>query len=164
MSIVWAGKYLEAHVEGRWEFVARTRDIGAAVILALTEAREVVLVEQWRAPLGCPCIEFPAGLVGDGGAETAAASAARELAEETGFEAARWEDLGAFATSAGMSRETFRLFRATGLTRTGAGGGVDGEAIIVHVVPLAGLAAWLAGKRGDGCAVDGRLVAVLALV
>ena len=63
-----------------------------------------------------------------------------------------------------MSRETFHLFRAHGLTRTGPGGGVAGEGITVHIVPLAGLTAWLASKRAEGCAVDGRLVAALGLV
>ena len=81
MSVQWTGKFLEVHKQGTWEFVARPRAIGAAVILALTDARDVVLVEQYRVPLGCRCIEFPAGLIGDAGDETPAASAARELHE-----------------------------------------------------------------------------------
>ena len=58
--------------------------------------------------------------------------------------------MGAFATSPGMSAEMFNLVRATGLTRTGPGGGVDGEDIPVHVVPLTGLAEFLADKRARG--------------
>ena len=61
-----------------------------------------------------------------------------------------WEDLGEFATSPGMSSESFRLFRATGLTRTGAGGGTPQEAITVHVVALAALPDWLAAQRARG--------------
>ena len=164
MSVEWRGKYLEVHRAGTWEYVARTGAIGAAVILALTDAAEVVLVEQHRTPLGRACIELPAGLVGDLSAgETPAASAARELAEETGFAAARWETIGEFATSPGMSSETFTLFRATGLTRTGPGGGTDGEDIIVHVVPLAGVTGFIAAARARGVAIDCRLVALLAL-
>lgn len=165
MTVEWRGKYLEVHRDGTWEYAARTRGIGAAVILALTDAREIVLVEQFRVPLNCRTIELPAGLVGDDTAgEAAAVSAARELHEETGFVAARLDDLGDYATSPGMTSETFRLFRARELTRDGAGGGVDGEDIAVHVVPLAGLAEWLDARRAEGRMIDSRLLVALALV
>ena len=165
MTVKWRGKFLEVHREGTWEYAARTRGIGAAVILALTDAREIVLVEQWRTPLGARTIELPAGLVGDDSAgEAASASAARELREETGFVATAFDDLGEYATSPGMTSETFRLFRARGLKREGVGGGVDGEDIVVHVVALAGLAAWLEARRGDGAMIDSRLLVALALV
>ena len=165
MTIEWRGRFLEVHREGSWEFAARTRGIGAAVILAVTAAREIVLVEQWRVPLGRRTIELPAGLIGDdGSAETAAASAARELEEETGFRARRFDDLGVYATSPGMSSETFTLFRASDLERHGPGGGVDGEDIVVHVVALAGLGAWLDAQRARGLVVDCRLIVALALV
>lgn len=164
-TLQWRGKYLEVHQVGTWEYAARTEGIGAAVILALTDAREVVLVEQYRPPLGCRTIELPAGLVGDDGAgEAAAAAAARELYEETGFVAAHWDDFGDFATSPGMSSEMFRLFRARGLQRTGAGGGTDGEGITVHVVALDGLADWLAAQRARRCIIDCRLAMLLGLV
>ena len=84
--------------------------------------------------------------------------------EETGFSASRWEDVGAFATSPGMSSEMFTLFRASGLERMGPGGGVGGEDITVHVVAIAGMAEFLAAKRGEGLVVDCRLVAALGLV
>lgn len=164
MTVEWRGKYLEVHRDGTWEYAARTRDIGAAVILALTAAREIVLVEQWRVPLGCRCIELPAGLVGDDGDETPASSAARELTEETGFVAESLDDLGEYATSPGMTAERFRLFRARGLRRDHRGGGVEGEDIVVHLVALDRLAAWLAARRADGCAIDSRLLLALALV
>ena len=158
MTIEWQGVYLEVHREGTWEYAARTRSIGAAVILALTDAGEIVLVEQYRVPLGRACIELPAGLVGDtADGESAIASAARELEEETGFVAAHWEPLGEFATSPGMSSETFTLFRATGLSRVGRGGGVDGEAITVHVVALATLDGFVAAQRARGVAIDCRI-------
>ena len=169
-EVVWKGRFLEMHVApwgdgGQWEYVKRTRGIGAAVILALTDAGEVVLVEQHRPALGRPAIELPAGLVGDETeGEDAFASARRELAEETGFEAARWEDFGEYASSPGMVGETFRFYRATGLSRTGPGGGVDGEAIIVHLVPLDGVGAFLQAARARGCAIDTRLLILLSLV
>ena len=165
MTVEWRGRYLEVHREGSWEYAARTANIGAAVIVALTDAAELVLVEQYRVPLGARTIELPAGLIGDdGSSEPAAAAAARELHEETGFEATAWADCGVFATSPGMSSETFTLFRATGLTRTGTGGGVGSEDIAVHVIAVAGLPAWLADCRRAGLVIDCRLVAALGLV
>lgn len=165
MTIQWQGKYLEVRKEGRWEYAARIGSMAAAVILALTDADEIVLVEQHRAAHGRPCIELPAGLIGDTDAgDTAAAAAARELHEETGFEAAVWEDVGSFATSPGMSSEMFTLFKATGLSRTGSGGGVDNENITVHVVPLAILAAFIAAQRDAGRIIDCRLVVALGLL
>jgi hypothetical protein len=96
---VWQGRFLEAHVApwgeaGQWEYVKRARGIQAAVIIALTGAHEIVLVEQYRPPLGRACIELPAGLVGDETeGEEIFASAQRELHEETGFEAREWEEM-----------------------------------------------------------------------
>lgn len=164
-EVAWSGKWLQVVVDGRWEYVKRTRSVGAAVILAITDAREVVLVEQERVPIGRRCLELPAGLVGDDTeGESAAVSAARELEEETGFRAAHWEEVGEFFSSPGMSAEGFRLFRATGLTRVGAGGGVDEhEAIEVHVVTLDAVAEFVAAKRREGVAIDVKLLALLAL-
>lgn len=165
MTRQWQGKYLEVHKTGTWEYAARVGNMGAAVILAVTDAREIVLVEQFRPAHGRRSIELPAGLIGDTDAgDTAIAAAARELHEETGFIAAIWDDIGAFATSPGMSSEMFELFRASGLQRTGPGGGVAGEDITVHLVPLATVTAFLTGRRAAGCVIDCRLIVVLGLV
>ncbi len=169
-EVVWKGRFLEVHVApwgdgGQWEFVKRTRGIQAAVILALTDAGEVVLVEQHRPALGRTAIELPAGLVGDETeGEDVFVSAQRELLEETGFEAAHWEAFGEFASSPGMVGEIFHFYRATGLKRVGPGGGVDNEGIIVHVVPLNGVSAFLQSARARGCAIDTRLLILLSLV
>lgn len=163
-ELMWRGKYLEVRRDGTWEFTARVGGIGAAVILATTAAGEIVLVEQLRRAFGRSTIELPAGLIGDDGDFDPAAAAARELHEETGFTAAAWERIGDFATSPGMSSETFTLFRATGLIRTGPGGGVAGEDITVHVVALDGIATWLGAARGRGCVIDCRLIVALRLV
>ena len=168
--LVWQGRFLEAHVapwgsSGQWEYVKRTRGVQAAVILALTDSHEIVLVEQYRPPLGRQCIELPAGLVGDGiEGEDVFASARRELHEETGFEAARWEPFGEFASSPGMVGEIFHLFRATGLSRTGAGGGTPTEGIRVHVVAVSAIPAFIADARARGCAIDTRLLIGLNLL
>lgn len=166
----WQGRFIEVHVApwgegGRWEYVKRVNGISAAVILGLTDAREIVLVEQYRVPLGAPCIELPAGLVGDHDpGEDPLASAKREFCEETGFTAASWEALGEFASSPGMVGETFHLYRATGLQRSSPGGGHSGEGITAHVVPLDEVPAFLEAARARGCMVDTRLLIALPLL
>jgi ADP-ribose pyrophosphatase len=158
----WEGKYLAVKKRGTWEYVSRTRNIKAAVILAVDEG-EVILVEQYRVPLGRFCIELPAGLIGDEEeGEPVEAAATRELEEETGYRADRMIDLGYYHSSPGMVSEGFTLLRAEGLTRTGAGGGVEGEDIKVHRVPLGEIPAFVAAKRAEGCAVDVKMLLLLA--
>ena len=78
-KIVWQGRFITAKTRGKWEYVSRARGIKAAVILAVEDGH-VLLVEQYREPLGAPCLELPAGLVGDERAgEVVEAAAAREL-------------------------------------------------------------------------------------
>lgn len=165
MTLLWQGKYLEIRKSGTWEYAARVGAMSAAVIVAITDGDEIVLVEQFRHAHGARTIELPAGLIGDTDAgDTPAAAAARELHEETGFIAANWQDFGAFATSPGLSSEVFQLFRATGLTRSGPGGGVDGEDIVVHVVPVANVADFVAAQRLAGHVIDCRLIIALGLI
>jgi ADP-ribose pyrophosphatase len=162
-EIVRSGKYVEAKRRGRWEYAGRPGGIRAAVILAV-DAGEVVLIEQYRVPLGKTCLELPAGLIGDedGGAdEEPFAAAERELEEETGFAAACWEDLGEYSSSPGMLSETFSLLKASGLTRVGDGGGTDSEDIAVHKVPLARVPQLVAERRAAGVTIDVRLLLLL---
>ncbi|MDE2562456.1 MAG: NUDIX hydrolase [Sphingomonadales bacterium] len=164
VEIMWEGRFIVAKRKGRWEYVSRARDIRAAVILAVDEADNVLLVEQYRVPLGRPCIELPAGLIGDDDSshdEDVATAAARELEEETGYRAARLEVLGEYWSSPGMVTESFTLVRAFGLEKVSEGGGTEGENITVHHVPLAGLAHFLETQRQGGKAIDVRLLMLL---
>jgi ADP-ribose diphosphatase len=159
---VWEGRFIAAKRRGKWEYVSRTRGIHAAVILAIDDGH-VILVEQYRVPLGRSCLELPAGLVGDDQqAEAAEAAAIRELEEETGYRAASMIELGRYYSSPGMVSEGFDLLRAEGLERVGAGGGVEGEDIVVHRVALAEAPAFVAAKRAEGCAIDVKLLLLLA--
>lgn len=157
-KVMWQGKFITAKTRGKWEYVGRARGIKAAVILAI-DNDHVLLVEQYRVPLGVNCIELPAGLIGDQDAsEDALTSAARELEEETGYRAETMDLVGEFFSSPGMVSESFSLVRAQGLHKVSEGGGVDGENIIVHRVALAELPAFIAAKRAEGCAVDVKLL------
>ncbi len=161
--IVWQGRFITAKTRGRWEYVSRARGIRAAVILAVDDGH-AILVEQFRVPLGRNCLELPAGLIGDDdGAEgeDAATAAARELEEETGYRPGRMELIGDFYSSPGMVTESYSMLRAFDLTRVSDGGGVEGENITVHRVPLAGLADFIAAARARDCAIDGKLLMLL---
>jgi ADP-ribose pyrophosphatase len=159
---VWEGRFLAAKRRGKWEYVSRTRGIHAAVILAIDDGH-VLLVEQYRVPLGRNCLELPAGLVGDDEqGEEAEAAAIRELEEETGYRAAGMADLGRYYSSPGMVSEGFTLLRAEGLEKVGEGGGVEGEEIVVHRVASRAVPAFVAAKRAQGCAVDVKLLLLLA--
>jgi len=158
----WEGRFIAVKQQGKWEYVSRTRGIQAAVILAIDDG-DVILVEQYRVPLGQRCLELPAGLVGDEDeGESVETSAARELEEETGYRPARVENLGVFYSSPGMVSEGFTLVRAFDLTRVSDGGGVIGEDITVHRVPLAGIVDFVAAKRAEGVAVDVRMLLLLS--
>jgi ADP-ribose pyrophosphatase len=160
-DIVWQGKFITVRKWANWEYVGRARGIGAAVIVAV-DGDSVLLVEQYRVPLGRNCLELPAGLIGDETeGEAVEIAAARELEEETGYRADRVSVIGEFASSPGMVSETFTLVRAEGLTRVGAGGGVEGEGIVVHRVALDRLPAFIADKRAAGVAIDVKLLLLL---
>ena len=163
-NIEWQGKFITTKTRGRWEYVSRARGIKAAAIIAIDDGH-VILVEQYRVPLGKICLEIPAGLIGDdeGKAGEAAADAAmRELEEETGYRTERMENLGEFYSSPGMVSESFTLLRAHGLTKVSEGGGTAGEDITVHRVNLRDLPQFVADWRAKGHGVDVRIAMLMA--
>jgi len=166
IETMWEGRFITAKREGKWEYVSRSRGIKAAVILAI-DADHVLLVEQYRVPLGKNCIELPAGLVGDhdeNADEDSAIAAIRELEEETGYRAEIMENCGEYYSSPGMVSESFSLFKASGLTKVSEGGGVDGENITVHRVALSELSNFIESKRKEGAGIDVKLMMFLQLV
>jgi ADP-ribose diphosphatase len=159
---MWQGRFIAAVRDGNWEYVRRTRGISAAVILAETDEGEIVLVEQYRIPIGRRCLELPAGLIGDDhGDDNVERAAARELEEETGYRAHTIQPLGEYYSSPGMVAESFTLVRARGLTKVGEGGGIEGEEIVVHHVPRANVVSFIEEKRDEGVGIDVRLLLLL---
>ena len=149
---------------GGWEYVERPAASGVVAVVALTDDGLLVLIEQYRPPVGRTVIELPAGLAGDvpgQSDEPLAAAAIRELREETGYQAEQMQQLTAGPSSAGLTSEIVTLFLASGLTKVGPGGGDASEDIRVHEVPLVDVHDWLARKLQDGAPTDPKVYAGL---
>ena len=89
--------------------------IGAVGAVALDDDGRVVLVQQYRHPIGARLWELPAGLI-DVAGENLVDAAARELAEEADLVAERWQLLVDVHPTPGASNEVIRLFLARGLS------------------------------------------------
>lgn len=164
LEIKFHGKFLRLAKSGHWEFATREHGSDVAVIIALTEQRELVLVEQYRIPIAKAAIELPAGLIGDVAAfanESADQAAARELEEETGYRPSAMKALLKTPTSAGLTDETALFFMAEGIKRVSAGGGDETEDIIVHCIALDRINAWLLEQYRAGKAVDPKIYTAL---
>ena len=159
----YQGRYLNLLERDGWEFASRSNASGVVVLVAVTQDREIVLVEQFRKPIGKFVIEVPAGLVGDldDNGETTLVAAARELEEETGFQAATMEILLESPSSAGMSDEVVTFVMARGLRRTGPGGGDASESIRVHTIALDRVDGWLQEQTAAGKPLDPKIYAAL---
>lgn len=92
-------------------------------MVALTDDRRVLLVRQFRQAVAAELLEVPAGTLEPG--ETPLACARRELAEEVGRAAARWDRLISFYPSPGVLSEELHVFLAEGLRPEAAAGEED---------------------------------------
>lgn len=160
---LYAGRYLSLRERDGWEFASRSNASAVAVLIAVTDADEILLVEQYRVPVECTVIELPAGLVGDGNDpdEGILTAARRELLEETGYAAQRFTTEMSCPSSAGMSDEIISFVRASGLQRVNAGGGDSSEDITVHRVPLHQADAWIAERLQQGIPIDPKIFTAL---
>ncbi len=162
ISTLHSTSHLDLVKDGRWVFARRPNASAVVAIVAVTPVGELLLVEQHRIPVQASVIELPAGLVGDEQAdESLEIAAGRELEEETGWRPETCQVLSCGPSSAGLTNELVTLIRAHGLTQVSAGGGVAGENITVHRVPLMGLAAWLAARAAQGHLIDHKIYAAL---
>jgi ADP-ribose pyrophosphatase len=113
--------------------------MGAVAVVAIDEQERVLTIAQYRHPVGARMIEIPAGLLDDFD-EDPLDAAARELLEESGYTAARYEVLVDVCTTPGSSSEAIRIFLATELQATNwSAQELHGEEkeITIEWVPLA---------------------------
>ena len=117
---VYSGRVLRLEVDEVRETNGATgirevvRHRGSVATLAVHEDGRIVLVRQWRHPVGARMWELPAGLLDAG--ESPMEGARRELEEETGLRAASVTPLADFYTTPGFCDERMYVFRATSFT------------------------------------------------
>jgi len=128
-----------------------------AIVYAETEDRRLLMLRSYRHGPRKVCFSFPGG--GVGSEETPARAAERELLEETGFEADRWQPLGSFITNSNQRCQTAHFFRADGCRRVAKADSGDLEDSEVVLVTLTEARAIL--HRGDLASLSH--VALLAL-
>jgi ADP-ribose pyrophosphatase len=87
---------------------------GSAVMMPVDKKGRILLVRQYRLPAAQYLWELPAGRLDPG--ETPLEAARRELAEETGYRAKKWEKLAVFYASPGFLAERMTIYLATKLT------------------------------------------------
>lgn len=135
---------------------------GGAVVAAVTDGGEVVLIRQYRYPVAGEIIELPAGKLSPG--EDPLACARRELQEETGFSAGRWDKLTAMLSTPGFCSEVLHIFLAQDL-RIGEQSLEEGEeSITVIQLPMREALAMCAdGRIRDGKTVTGLALAAMRL-
>lgn len=139
---------------------------GAVAVIAVDDADRVLLIRQYRHPVGRWLFEPPAGLLDEAG-EDPWHTAARELAEEAGYAAELWHTLLDVYLSPGGSSEAIRIYLARGLTPLPDGREHTGEAEEAYLprawVPLLQARDLvLSGQIGSPTAVAGVLAAVAA--
>ena len=119
MPMIYRGRVVDFLVEevhlpnGRTVSFEMVRHPGAAAVVPMRDDGRVVLIRQHRHAAGGMIYEIPAGRIDPG--ETPMECAKRELAEETGWRAARWDSLGMIWTTPGFTDEKIHLFLARGL-------------------------------------------------
>ncbi|WP_330273621.1 NUDIX hydrolase [Lentzea sp. NBC_00516] len=134
--------------------------MGAVAVVAVDDAGEVVLIHQYRHALGRHLWELPAGLLDHDGEEPVV-GARRELAEEVGLDAARWDALVDTAASPGFTDEVVRVFLARELSEVDRDVQGEEEADLeIHRFPLdEAVRMVLSGEIVNSSAVAGLLAA-----
>ena len=138
--------------------------IGAVAVLALDSRDRVLMIRQYRHPVGRQLWEIPAGLR-DVTGEALADTARRELLEETGHAAREWHALVDSYASPGITTERIRIFLARGVEAAESDYVRAGEEKFLRTewVPLAeAVQAALAGKLHNGATIQGVLAAYIA--
>jgi ADP-ribose pyrophosphatase len=158
-SIAFRGRFLDVIWENGAEYTHNRRARGVVLIIPVTGRGEMIFIEQYRLPLKCNVIEFPAGLVGDedDANESFEVAARRELLEESGCVATELEFLFRGPASPGSSTEVVSFYLATDAQNVRQACGVAHERIEKHCIKLEHAQQWLAEKVRAGALVDPRV-------
>ena len=152
---VFEGGHLLMLARDGWEYAERKSAREAVAVLAMTADGEVILTDQYRRPVDRRVIDYPAGLVGDeDGLNDPEGTARKELEEETGYTCRSVELLARGPSSPGITSEVVSFYRAKDVEKKSKGGGVGGEDITVHTVPLVELRDWLTARQEEGALID----------
>jgi ADP-ribose diphosphatase len=127
-------------------------------IVAVDSEKNVLLVRQYRKPVEKALLEIPAGGVEKG--ENPLESARRELEEETGFTAERWEHLSVFYTSPGFCTECMYLYLATELKPAKRNADDDEDIELVRVPLKKSIELIASGEVCDAKSIAGLLLAL----
>lgn len=164
---IFTGRVIQVTLEqvtlpnGRQTELEIVRHPGGAAVVALDAKERICLLRQYRHAAGGWIWELPAGKLDPG--EPPLATARRELEEEAGMHAGRWQSLGDCLSSPGVFTEVVHLYLATELTRVGQRL-EDHEVIEVHWIPFeTALAMAHRGELRDGKTLAGLLRASAAL-
>ncbi|MFY9269262.1 MAG: NUDIX hydrolase [Candidatus Manganitrophaceae bacterium] len=136
---IYRGKVVHLFVESATLPNGKTFDLevvrhpGASAVVPLREDGKVILIHQYRHAAGGYIYEVPAGKLSAG--EAPESCAAREMEEEIGYRAGKFELLTTIFTAPGFCDEQIHLFLATGLIRTGQALGED-EVLEVVEMPF----------------------------
>lgn len=167
IKVLHEGKFIRLLSRDGWEHIQRTNCNGIAVMVALTEDDEILLVQQYRPPIDSQSIELPAGLIDDGegeDGESGLEAAKRELLEETGYVSDEWYEAFSGPGGAGASTDILNFYVALGAKQVGSGGGDRTEKIITHKVLRKNVDVWLNDKVSQGIPVDPKIYAGLYLL
>ena len=141
LTVLSSGKFVDLVKDNKtnWEYVKRKKQHSVVEVFPVTKEHEVIFVSQYRVPTKTHVLSFPAGLCGDEGVESEKDAAVRELYEEAGCVLTKdsiFNKVAVVFPSAGLSSESITCYLATDVQIVTSGGGVEGENIQVHKVPI----------------------------
>ena len=131
---------------------------GGVAILAFKDDNTILMVEQFRNPIQKKLLELPAGKLEPG--EDTKVCGLRELEEETGYKADKFEYMGKIVTSPGFCDEYIYIYKAEDLYKGTTGLGDEDEFINVHELNIEKAKEMI--KNGE--IIDGKTISAFAMI